>query len=83
MTNLQTIKENIQDMRERDTDLTNCIRKLPKQAKIDTCSHTLDTLVKQLQTSLDNESSFKDKIQQKSKRIFHLEQKLSEAKAQN
>lgn len=74
-------------LKERDADLVNCIRQLKRppglQEKIFTCSYTLETLVNQLKTSLDNEDELKEKIQAQSKSIHALKTQLGESKSKS
>lgn len=40
--------------------------------KIDTCSHTLEVLVRELQKSLDNELKLKSQIAEQKNSFYHL-----------
>ena len=86
---LETLKEDLQPLREKDTELLNCIKQIntfnvPKpgdinfQDKIYSCSYTLESLVGHLKTSLDKEDSAQEKIQSQSKSIYHLKMQLAE-----
>ena len=83
---IETLKENLQPMRDRESDLLNCIKQLKRGGdadKIYSCSFTLETLVTLLKTSLDHENELKDKSSKQSKSIFHLKQQLADVRSKN
>ena len=80
---IEDLKAQIEPLRERDEELKSVIRKLGQRHaaaparhgvtdRIDSCSHTLETLVKQLQRSLENEEALKAKIAEQKSSFYHL-----------
>ena len=77
-------------LKQRDEELKNVIRNLGHSqsthnatSRIDSCSHTLETLVKQLQSSLENEESLKNKIAEQKSSFYHLKLQLTDQKSKN
>lgn len=60
---MERLREDLQPMKERNAELINCVKQLRRgdqgasnfADKIYTCSYTLEILVNQLRTSLENE----------------------------
>jgi hypothetical protein len=55
---MEALRENILPMNERDDDLKNTIKQLKRGENMDriySCSYTLESLVLQLRSSLENE----------------------------
>ena len=77
-------------LKQRDEELKNVIRNLGHSqsthnatSRIDSCSHTLETLVKQLQSSLENEESLMNKIAEQKSSFYHLKLQLTDQKSKN
>ena len=91
---IEDLKAQILPLRERDEELRSVIRKLgrghgaapPRHGptdRMDSCSHTLETLVRQLQSSLENEEALKVKIAEQKSSFYHLKLQLTDQKSKN
>jgi len=69
---LSGLKDSIISTKEKENELQKCIKQLESKDKIYSCSYTLETIVQQLNSSLNNEDILKEKIGKQSKSIFHL-----------
>lgn len=83
MRQIEDLRDQIMPLRERDEELKSVIKKLGAANgksslrrgvtdRIDSCSHTLEILVKQLQSSLENEEALKAKIAEQKNSFYHL-----------
>jgi len=59
---LSGLKDSIISTKEKENELQKCIKQLESKDKIYSCSYTLETIVQQLNSSLNNEDILKEKI---------------------
>lgn len=79
------LKPDLVSMSERDIELRNFIKDLPKKAfkSINTCSYTLEALVTQLKTSMDNEFVLREREAAARKSLHNQRMQLAAERAKS